>query len=84
MAEPAKKPITSNERAQGTQLSFEAYKTLKEKEAQKQAKAFHLPAPIKWILAIPLLLIFLFGLVYVPYLLITAASNPPPTTTKSK
>jgi len=84
MTEQEKKIKTPNEKAQATQLSLKDYQTLKEQNAKKESKAFRLPAPVKWILAIPLLLIFLFGIFYVPYLLITAASNPPPTTTKSK
>jgi len=82
MTEQERKIKTPNEKAQTTQLSLEQYKSLKEQKAKKQAKAFRLPATVKWILAIPLLLIFLFGIFYVPYLLITAASNPPPATTQ--
>lgn len=76
MAQPEKKPLTPNEKAFTNQLSLKEYQALREKETRKQAKAFRLPRTVKWLLAIPLLLIFLFGVFYIPYLLLTTERIP--------
>jgi hypothetical protein len=79
-----KKIKTPNEKAQATQLSLKDYQAFKKQSAKKESKAFRLPAPVKWILAIPLLIIFLFGIFYIPYLLINTERSPSLKTQKNK
>ena len=56
------------------QLSFEEYKALQDKEAKK-FKGVKLPFVVKLILASPFILIFLFGIFYVPFLAIKGCAQ---------
>ncbi len=75
-SEKNKKSLTPNEKAKSSQLNLKDYQQLKAKEAQKEAKTFRLPTPVKMIFAIPLLLLCLFGLIYIPYLLFSLLTAP--------
>jgi len=56
------------------QLSYEEYMALKKKK-EEQAKR-EMPKALKIILAIPFILILLFGLFYIPYVLFNLITNP--------
>ncbi|MFH1360512.1 MAG: hypothetical protein ABIJ41_05690 [Candidatus Omnitrophota bacterium] len=60
---------------QKEQLSYEAYQTLKTQQAEKAKKKKELPKVVKIILALPFIIIFLFGLLYIPYLFIVGMMN---------
>ncbi len=51
-----------------TQVSFKEYEDLRLKSQKKNKKPFKVPAAVKWVLAVPLGLLCLFGLFYLPYL----------------
>lgn len=47
--------------------SYNDYLLLKKQQSQR--KKFKLPAPIKFILATPLILLFCIGIIFIPYML---------------
>ena len=86
MAEPARQNNTSSDPlrekfVRKDQLSVAEYKALREKETKKEEKRFKLPTPVKMILALPFILIALFGLFFIPYICIQCFSSPAKTTT---
>ena len=78
--EKNKKVLKPNEKAKASQLDLKAYEQKKSQEAKKQAKAFRLPKPILMVLSTPLLLIFLLGLLMIPYMIYTFVTAPHNTT----
>ena len=73
MAEQGKPPTDKAATPKKQQLSIAEYKALQEKETKKFK--LKIPTIIKIILAIPFVIIFLFGLFYIPYLLIKSFSR---------
>ncbi len=74
---------TKKETSRFKQLSMSEYKALQEKEAKKFK--FSLPGPVKFILSLPIILLCLFGIVYIPFMAFSGlTSNQPATDTAKK
>ncbi len=61
----APSPQDSKKNPKDAQLSIKEYKALQEKEAKKFKLS--VPLPIKIVLSIPLVVIAIFGIVYIPF-----------------
>lgn len=62
------------------QTSYADYEAAKAKSNRKNAR-FKIPTPVKFIVGTPFVIIFLFGLLFIPfilYLILTSPSAPPP------
>ncbi len=61
------------------QMTYDEYEAAKAKSARKSSK-FKIPAFAKFILGTPFIIIFLFGVLFIPYivyLIFTSPSAPP-------
>ena len=61
------------------QMSYKDYQALKAKKAQPSK--FQIPVYVKYILLTPFLLLFAFGILYIPYsifMILTGKAAPPP------
>ncbi len=62
------------------QMTYDEYEAAKAKAARKSSK-FKVPAFVQFILGTPFVIIFLFGILFIPYiiyLILTSPSAPPP------
>ena len=70
-----KELLAQKYRAKGFQkLSLAEYEALKTKRARK--KGFSIPLHFKFILSTPLLIIFCFGILFIPYIIYVIATGP--------
>lgn len=68
MAEDNPKDLSKNYREKGfQQMTLKEYNALKLKKQQKQKK--EMPAALKYILMTPFILIFCFGLFFIPFMI---------------
>ena len=74
MSSPTKVDLKMKYQSKGAQkTTYKDYLTQQEKSSKKQ---FKMPPFVKYILMIPFILIFCFGLIFIPYLIFKALTSP--------
>lgn len=79
MANEQKSEEKKNLDPKNRQLSYAEHQALRAKQAEK-AKGFTLPLFAKIILTLPLIAVFLFGLIFIPLMAIRGCNSSPETT----
>lgn len=79
MADEQKSDAKKNLDPKNRQLSYAEHQALRAKQAEK-SKGFTLPLAAKIILSLPLIAIFLLGLVFIPLMAIKGCNSTPETT----
>jgi hypothetical protein len=62
----------------------ETYKEYLARREQEKNKEFKIPKPVQYVLLAPVVLLCIFGVFFIPYLMITAKSVPAKTVSESK